>query len=221
MMETTIMTMNEIISKYQPLWGSWEEWFNSDNEREIEHVKRLATEIQHGEHFEYPIVVFDSFYDEEEEKEIQAYVDSGMYRLRAYHMLGRNDIEVIQNPYDDIPMINDNLVVITYAINNDTNVENIYDWITDNIFDHLSFKYEDDKLSTWIYPAIHSYNEKTNTGEFSLLGEELDKANPEKIYQKIQEIIDTENVLIMNSVAIENWREYKEKTIAIYNVSEL
>lgn len=221
-MKTAIMTIDEITSRYQPLWGSWEEWFNSDNEREIEHVKRLAAEIQHDKHFEYPIVAFDSFYDEEEDQKVQSYVDSGMYRLRAYYMLGRNDIEVVQNPHD-IPMRNqqDNLVVINYCINDNINMENIHDWITDNIFDHLSFRYEDDQLSTWIYPAIHSYNEEANIGEFSLLGEDLDKANPVKLYRKIQEIIDTENILIINTVAVENWgEEDKEKTIAIYKVRE-
>ena len=208
-MKQQLYSLSELIQEYAPqesLHTDWDKWFDfsTHDKHSLNHIERLAQEIQEGNHFDYPIVVYDASVDEDTGEVLPASVEDGMYRLAAYRMLDRDDITVIKNEYPEKKETH-RFIQTTYKLTTDKteDFEMLHDEVSDFIYEHLSFRHQGEQSYCWIQPITGGYSKDSAYGEITLIGDNTDNIKAQELYDQLQEIFRDDTALDIVKVQIE------------------
>ena len=208
-MKQQLYSLSELVQEYAPqesLHTDWDKWFDfsTHDKHSLNHIKRLAQEIQDGNHFDYPIIVYDASVDEDTGEVLPASVEDGMYRLAAYRMLDRDDITVIKNEYPDKKETH-HFIQVTYRLITDKveDFEKLHDEVSDFIYEHLSFRHQGEQSYCWLQPITGGYSKNSAYGETTLIGDNTDNIKAQEIYDQLQEIFRDNTALEIVKVQIE------------------
>lgn len=205
-----MMLLQDVINNYHPAYAeTWDNWLNMDLEQPTRLlVDRLKNEYAKYGKFDTPVVILPEEYDEEDDYTYRAHVADGMHRIRALYELKEEYVYVADN-YDH--NANDLYgIVMEYVPGKDNNY---FDY--EDIFEYLSFRYEDENVSTWL--TLTSSSCRNGVERTNLLGNNIEKINLEKIFPILSQICSNFNCVLIGITLVGYDENYEERILKEYS----
>lgn len=205
-----MMLLQDILNNYHPAYAEiWDNWLNMDLEQPTRLlVDRLKDEYTKYGKFDTPVVILPEEYDEEDDYTYHAHVADGMHRMRALYELGEEYVYVADN-YDH--NANDLYgIVMEYIPGKDNDY-----FDHEDLFEYLSFRYEDENVSTWL--TFNSSSRRGDIERTNLLGDNIDKINLERIFPILSQICSDFNCVLVGIKLVGYDEDYEEIILKEYN----